>query len=92
MEVIKPVKVEPIKAETAKNTTKTTVIKTTTKTVAPTINMTLLSDLHALRRRMELSESGLSQYLHIPLGDNSVQECSQRLLKVEVCVATSIES
>ncbi|KAM9426904.1 desmoplakin-A-like isoform 2-T2 [Salvelinus alpinus] len=48
-----------------------------------TLSLTLLSDLHALRRRLELAESGLGHHLHVPLGENSVQECSQRLLKLE---------
>ncbi|XP_055738458.1 desmoplakin-A-like isoform X1 [Salvelinus fontinalis] len=61
----------PIKAET------------TNTLQASTLSLTLLSDLHALRRRLELAESGLSHHLHVPLGENSVQECSQRLLKLE---------
>ncbi|CDQ59333.1 unnamed protein product [Oncorhynchus mykiss] len=61
----------PIKAET------------TNTLQGSTLSLTLLSDLHALRRRLELAESGLSHHLHVPLGENSVQECSQRLLKLE---------
>ncbi|XP_064848997.1 desmoplakin-B-like isoform X1 [Oncorhynchus masou masou] len=61
----------PIKAET------------TNTLQSSTLSLTLLSDLHALRRRLELAESGLSHHLHVPLGENSVQECSQRLLKLE---------
>uniref|UniRef100_A0A8C7SKW6 Desmoplakin a n=1 Tax=Oncorhynchus mykiss TaxID=8022 RepID=A0A8C7SKW6_ONCMY len=60
----------PIKAET------------TNTLQGSTLSLTLLSDLHALRRRLELAESGLSHHLHVPLGENSVQECSQRLLKL----------
>ncbi|XP_035644185.1 desmoplakin-like isoform X3 [Oncorhynchus keta] len=61
----------PIKAET------------TNTLQGSTLSLTLLSDFHALRRRLELAESGLSHHLHVPLGENSVQECSQRLLKLE---------
>ncbi|XP_053351642.1 desmoplakin-A isoform X3 [Clarias gariepinus] len=39
----------------------------------------LLSFTHTLRRRLEVAESGLSQHLHVPLRENSVQECTQRL-------------
>uniref|UniRef100_A0A8C7I0Q7 Desmoplakin n=1 Tax=Oncorhynchus kisutch TaxID=8019 RepID=A0A8C7I0Q7_ONCKI len=49
------------------------------------MSLTLLSDLQALRRRLELAESGLSHHLHVSLGENSVQECSQHLLQLEVC-------
>lgn len=60
-------------------------VETTNTLQGSTLSLTLLSDLHALRRRLELAESGLSHHLHVPLGENSVQECSQRLLKLEVC-------
>jgi hypothetical protein len=63
----------PIKAET------------TNTLQGSTLSLTLLSDFHALRRRLELAESALSHHLHVPLGENSVHECSQRLLKLEVC-------
>ncbi|KAK3546606.1 hypothetical protein QTP70_030638 [Hemibagrus guttatus] len=39
----------------------------------------LLTLTHTLRRRLEAAEGGLSQHLHVPLGDNGVQECTQRL-------------
>eukprot|EP00063_Salmo_salar_P071658 XP_014046493.1 PREDICTED: desmoplakin-like [Salmo salar] len=58
-------------------------VETTNTLQGSTLSLTLLSDLHALRRRLELAESGLSHHLHVPLGENSVQECSQRLLKLE---------
>ncbi|KAM6948728.1 desmoplakin-A [Aplochiton taeniatus] len=48
-----------------------------------TLSLSLLSELHSLRLRLEGAESGLTQYLHIPLGENSVQECSLRLVKIE---------
>uniref|UniRef100_A0A673ZMQ7 Desmoplakin n=1 Tax=Salmo trutta TaxID=8032 RepID=A0A673ZMQ7_SALTR len=58
-------------------------VETTNILQGSTLSLTLLSDLHALRRRLELAESGLSHHLHVPLGENSVQECSQHLLKLE---------
>nr|XP_046215731.1 desmoplakin-like [Oncorhynchus gorbuscha] len=57
--------------------------ETTNTLQGSTLSLTLLSDFHALRRRLELAESGLSHHLHVPLGENSVHECSQRLLKLE---------
>lgn len=55
---------------------------------SPTLSLTLLSELHALRQKLELAESGLTQHIHIPLGENCVQECSQRIKILEVrCVA-----
>uniref|UniRef100_A0A8C7NF30 Desmoplakin a n=1 Tax=Oncorhynchus mykiss TaxID=8022 RepID=A0A8C7NF30_ONCMY len=58
---------------------------TSISTQGSNMSLTLLSDLQALRRRLELAESGLSHHLHVSLGENSVQECSQHLLKLEVC-------
>uniref|UniRef100_A0A3Q0SJ07 Desmoplakin n=1 Tax=Amphilophus citrinellus TaxID=61819 RepID=A0A3Q0SJ07_AMPCI len=48
-----------------------------------TLNLTLLSSFQDLRRRLELAESGLTSHLHIPLGDNSVYECSVHIQKLE---------
>lgn len=48
------------------------------------LNLTLLTSLHELRRRLELAESGLTSHLHIPLGDNSVYECSVHIQKLQV--------
>uniref|UniRef100_A0A8C7MNB3 Desmoplakin n=1 Tax=Oncorhynchus kisutch TaxID=8019 RepID=A0A8C7MNB3_ONCKI len=58
---------------------------TSISTQGSNMSLTLLSDLQALRRRLELAESGLSHHLHVSLGENSVQECSQHLLQLEVC-------
>ncbi|XP_048863265.1 desmoplakin-like isoform X3 [Brienomyrus brachyistius] len=46
-------------------------------------DMTILTELHNLRLRLEASEMGLTQYLHVPLRENSVQECSQRIVQLE---------
>lgn len=48
------------------------------------LSLTLLTSLHELRRRLELAESGLTSHLHIPLGDNSVYECSVHIQKLQV--------
>uniref|UniRef100_A0A673K7H1 Desmoplakin-like n=1 Tax=Sinocyclocheilus rhinocerous TaxID=307959 RepID=A0A673K7H1_9TELE len=40
-------------------------------------------DLSALRRRVEAAETGLIQHLHVPLKENGVQECSQRLVLLQ---------
>lgn len=74
----------PIKANTTK-ITNTSCTGTSISTQGSNMSLSLLSDLQALRRRLELAESGLSHHLHVSLGENSVQECSQRLLKLEVC-------
>lgn len=50
-----------------------------------TLSLTLLSNLQELRRRLELAESGLTTHLHIPMGDNSVHECSLHIQKLQVC-------
>ncbi|KAI4903225.1 hypothetical protein NFI96_020509 [Prochilodus magdalenae] len=48
-------------------------------TSSSSLSLNLLTQIHTLRRRLEAAETGLSQHLHVPLKDNSVQECSQRL-------------
>ncbi|KAF1383812.1 hypothetical protein PFLUV_G00135700 [Perca fluviatilis] len=48
-----------------------------------TISLTLLNSLQELRRRLELAESGLTSHLHVPLGDNSVHECSVHIQKLQ---------
>uniref|UniRef100_A0A674F2L7 Desmoplakin n=1 Tax=Salmo trutta TaxID=8032 RepID=A0A674F2L7_SALTR len=72
----------PIKANTTK-ITNTSCTETSISTQGSNMSLSLLSDLQALRRRLELAESGLSHHLHVSLGENSVQECSQHLLKLE---------
>uniref|UniRef100_A0A8C2WJ05 Desmoplakin n=1 Tax=Cyclopterus lumpus TaxID=8103 RepID=A0A8C2WJ05_CYCLU len=70
----------------ASNITKTTVIKVQAPPPAPssTLSLTLLNSLQELRRRLELAESGLTSHLHIPLGDNSVHECSVHIQNLQV--------
>ncbi|RXN14292.1 desmoplakin-like protein [Labeo rohita] len=53
------------------------------KLVSSGLNVSLMSDLSALRRRVEVAESGLIQHLHVPLKENGVQECSQRLVLLQ---------
>nr|XP_055057436.1 desmoplakin-A-like isoform X2 [Misgurnus anguillicaudatus] len=47
------------------------------------LNLRFMSDLSALRYRLETAESGLIQDLHVPLNENSVQQCSQRLVRLQ---------
>uniref|UniRef100_A0A673HD28 Desmoplakin-like n=1 Tax=Sinocyclocheilus rhinocerous TaxID=307959 RepID=A0A673HD28_9TELE len=54
------------------------------KLVSSGLNVSLMSDLSALRRRVEAAETGLIQNLHVPLKENGVQECSQRLVLLQV--------
>ncbi|XP_034411002.1 desmoplakin-like isoform X2 [Cyclopterus lumpus] len=83
-EVAKPEPPKPTKP--ASNITKTTVIKVQAPPPAPssTLSLTLLNSLQELRRRLELAESGLTSHLHIPLGDNSVHECSVHIQNLQV--------
>ncbi|XP_068604587.1 desmoplakin-A isoform X2 [Brachionichthys hirsutus] len=67
-EVIKPVTVKVVKA---------------TPPPSSTLSLTLMSSLQELRRRLELAESGLTSHLHVPLGDNSVHECSVHIQKLQ---------
>uniref|UniRef100_A0A8C1A427 Desmoplakin a n=1 Tax=Cyprinus carpio carpio TaxID=630221 RepID=A0A8C1A427_CYPCA len=58
-------------------------VVTNGKLVSSGLNMSFMSDLSALRRRVEVAESGLTQHLHVPLKENGVQECSQRLVVLQ---------
>ncbi|XP_056276918.1 desmoplakin-A isoform X2 [Pseudoliparis swirei] len=79
-EVAKPEPPKPTPPKPTPNISKTTVIKVQAAPPPPppssTLSLTLLCSLQDLRRRLELAESGLTSHLHIPLGDNSVHECS----------------
>ncbi|XP_026004656.1 desmoplakin-A isoform X2 [Astatotilapia calliptera] len=72
-------KVEKVKV------TKISTPKPNNQTAPPSssLSLTLLTSLHELRRRLELAESGLTSHLHIPLGDNSVYECSVHIQKLQ---------
>ncbi|XP_023126262.1 desmoplakin-A isoform X2 [Amphiprion ocellaris] len=80
-------KTETQKQDTSKTSkiTKTTVTKVTTQPPqsTSTLSLTLLSSLQELRRKLEMAESGLTRHLHIPLGDNSVHECSVNIQKLQ---------
>ncbi|XP_065810166.1 desmoplakin-A isoform X2 [Labrus bergylta] len=79
----KPSKPEPCKQETVVETTE---VKVTTKPPTPptsTLSLSLLSSLQEIRRRLELAESGLTSHLHIPLGENSVHECTVHIQKLQ---------
>ncbi|XP_062386332.1 desmoplakin-A isoform X1 [Sardina pilchardus] len=47
------------------------------------LNVSILSELNVLRQRLDAAELGLTRQLHVPLKDNSVLECSQRLLLLQ---------
>lgn len=87
------VKPEPPKQETPKPPTpkisRATVVKVHTAPPQPpptsTLSVTLLNSLQDIRRRLELSESDLTRHLHVPLGENSVHECSVHIQKLQVC-------
>ncbi|XP_031418837.1 desmoplakin isoform X2 [Clupea harengus] len=51
--------------------------------VVSVLSVSLLSELNTLRRRLEAAEQGLTRQLHVPLKENSVQDCSQRLLLLQ---------
>uniref|UniRef100_A0A665VRW6 Desmoplakin a n=1 Tax=Echeneis naucrates TaxID=173247 RepID=A0A665VRW6_ECHNA len=76
------VKPEPTKQ---KIITKTNVNKVQSQPPASssTINLTLLNSLQEIRGRLELAESGLTRHLHIPLGANSVHECTVHIKNLE---------
>ncbi|XP_035526358.1 desmoplakin-like isoform X1 [Morone saxatilis] len=48
-----------------------------------TLSLTLLSSLQEIRRRLVLAESGLTSHLHVPLGENSLHECSVHIQNLQ---------
>uniref|UniRef100_A0A8C7YTA6 Desmoplakin a n=1 Tax=Oryzias sinensis TaxID=183150 RepID=A0A8C7YTA6_9TELE len=50
---------------------------------AATINLALLTSLEELRQRLEVTESGLTNHLHLPMGDNSLHQCSVHIQKLQ---------
>lgn len=52
-----------------------------------TLSITLLTSLQELHRRLELAESGLTGHLHVPLGDNSLHECTVHIQKLQVLIS-----
>ncbi|TMS09989.1 Desmoplakin [Larimichthys crocea] len=53
------------------------------KPPSSTLSLNLLSSLQELRRRLEMSESGLTSHLHVRLGENSVHECSLHIQRLQ---------
>lgn len=49
-----------------------------------TLSLSLLHSLQEIRRRLELAESGLTNHLHVPLGENSVHECTVHIENLQV--------
>ncbi|XP_064189945.1 desmoplakin-B isoform X3 [Anguilla rostrata] len=49
----------------------------------PAVKLTLLTELQLLRQKIEAADEGVSQHLLLPLGEDGLLECSQRLLQLE---------
>ena len=64
--------------------TTTPKVKTQVPQTSTTVSLTLLSGLQNIRHRLEMTESDLSSHLHIPLGENSVHECSVHIQRLQV--------
>uniref|UniRef100_A0A672SSP0 Desmoplakin n=1 Tax=Sinocyclocheilus grahami TaxID=75366 RepID=A0A672SSP0_SINGR len=73
-----------VRTEVVKVETDGKVVVGNGKLVSSGLSVSLMSDLSALRRRVEVAEMGLIQNLHVPLKENGVQECSQRLVLLQV--------
>ncbi|XP_072297683.1 desmoplakin-A [Eucyclogobius newberryi] len=92
VEEIKETKqVTEVKQEPPKNTSDTTEeVKVTTVTVTkappPTskLSVALLSSLHDLRYRLQQAETDLTRHLHVPMGENSLHECSLHIQRLQL--------
>ncbi|KAJ0011582.1 hypothetical protein NQD34_012557 [Periophthalmus magnuspinnatus] len=83
---IKETKGEP-KTKTDQTTKEVTVTEVTvTKTTPPTskLSVALLNSLHDLRYRLQQAEVDLTGHLHMPLGENSLHECSVHIQKLQL--------
>ncbi|KAG5849860.1 hypothetical protein ANANG_G00076180 [Anguilla anguilla] len=74
-----PKKEEPteVKEEKEGEKAEETVVK------EPAVKLTLLTELQLLRQKIEAADEGVSQHLLLPLGEDGLLECSQRLLQLE---------
>ncbi|CAL9688640.1 unnamed protein product [Knipowitschia caucasica] len=72
------------KPDTSKEVKVTEVV--VTKTAPPTskLSVALLNSLHDLRFRLQQAETDLSSHLHVPLGENSLHECSLNIQKLQL--------
>ncbi|XP_061588345.1 desmoplakin-B-like isoform X1 [Cololabis saira] len=77
------VKPEPQKPEVAVKVPATKVPKPQPPAASSTISITLLNSLQALRHKLEVAESDLTSHLHVPLGENSVHECSVHIQRLQ---------
>ncbi|KAM9761642.1 desmoplakin-B isoform 1-T1 [Menidia menidia] len=85
------VKKEVVKKETVKrknlSATKTESVKrkelSTSSSSSTSVSSRTLSELHALRLKMEAAESTLSQHIHICIGDEGSQDCSLKISQLE---------
>ncbi|KAM9358192.1 desmoplakin-B [Symphorus nematophorus] len=79
-------KKEVIKKEVVK-VPKTEVVKrkvVVSEHSSPPVASHSLSELHALRLRLEAAEGMLSQHVHICLGDNGMHECGLKITELEM--------
>lgn len=79
-EVIKVTKTEPVKRKVHLSSSSTS--------SASSSSSRSLSELHALRLRLEGAEDMLSQHIHICLGDDGVQDCGLKITQLEVDTKT----
>ncbi|XP_067385192.1 desmoplakin-A isoform X3 [Channa argus] len=72
-------------SKSSQTITKTTVTKVHTQQPShgSSLSLNLLSSLQEIRSRLELAESGLTSHLHVPLGENSVHECSVHIQRLQ---------
>ena len=54
----------------------------------PDLKLTLLTELQLLRQRLEDAEDRLSQHPQLPMGDDGILMCSQRLIRLDVRTAS----
>ncbi|KAM3875813.1 desmoplakin-B [Diretmus argenteus] len=85
------VRKEPAIKKDVVKVTKTEAVKRKVQVSSSSSSSHSLSELHALRMRLEAAEGVLTQHIHICLGDNGVHDCGLKIVQLET-VQRDIES
>uniref|UniRef100_A0A3B3DJA9 Desmoplakin b n=1 Tax=Oryzias melastigma TaxID=30732 RepID=A0A3B3DJA9_ORYME len=64
--------------------TRRVLLSSSSSTSSASLSSQFLTELHALRLRLETAEAALSQHIHICVGDDGVQDCSYRITELKM--------
>ncbi|RVE73705.1 hypothetical protein OJAV_G00033760 [Oryzias javanicus] len=64
--------------------TRKVLLSSSSSASSASVSSQILTELHALRLRLETAEATLSQHVHICVGDDGVQDCSFRITELKM--------